>query len=179
MRAGRLVELLGLLQARGRMTATQLARELEVSPRTIIRDIEELSAAGFGVYAIRGSSGGFELLPGAGLEPATSTAHLRAAGPGARGRARIRLSAHGRQLAALSGRPAGLRVRRPVRASRAEPGQAARPGWVEAWLPVGSLADAAAGILALGAEAEVIEPGGLRDLVRETALRIADLNRST
>ena len=45
MRASRLVGLLGLLQARGRMTAGQLASELEVSERTILRDIEALSAA--------------------------------------------------------------------------------------------------------------------------------------
>jgi len=64
MRASRLVGLLGLLQARGRMSARQLARELEVSERTILRDIEALGAAGIPLYAIRGCSGGFELIEG-------------------------------------------------------------------------------------------------------------------
>lgn len=64
MRADRLVSLVLLLRQRGRLTANTLARELEVSTRTVLRDIEVLSAAGVPVYAERGRHGGFALLPG-------------------------------------------------------------------------------------------------------------------
>ncbi|GGS33123.1 transcriptional regulator [Streptomyces nojiriensis] len=64
MRADRLVSLVLLLRRRGRLTADTLARELQVSTRTVLRDIEALSAAGVPVYAERGRHGGFELLPG-------------------------------------------------------------------------------------------------------------------
>jgi predicted DNA-binding transcriptional regulator YafY len=62
MRADRLLSLLMLLQARGRMTAPKLARELEVSERTIYRDIDALSAAGVPVYGEAGPGGGYALL---------------------------------------------------------------------------------------------------------------------
>jgi predicted DNA-binding transcriptional regulator YafY len=64
MRADRLVSLVLLLRQRGRLTADTLARELDVSTRTVLRDIEALSTAGVPVYAERGRHGGFALLPG-------------------------------------------------------------------------------------------------------------------
>jgi len=64
LRADRLLSLLLLLQARGRMTAQELAERLEVSERTIYRDIGALSSAGIPVYTESGPGGGCELVDG-------------------------------------------------------------------------------------------------------------------
>lgn len=62
MRADRLLSILMLLQARGSLNSGQLAVELEVSSRTIARDIDALSAAGVPVYSTPGRGGGYALL---------------------------------------------------------------------------------------------------------------------
>ncbi len=64
MRASRLVSILLLLQTRGRLTATALASELEVSVRTIYRDVEALQQAGVPLYGDAGPAGGYQLLDG-------------------------------------------------------------------------------------------------------------------
>jgi predicted DNA-binding transcriptional regulator YafY len=161
VRASRLVAIADLLQANGRMTAGQLATALEVSPRTILRDVTELSSAGIPVFALRGSAGGFELVPG------------YAAGPPVRPRAATAIRAHvlisprGRQLVALSGRSADFRVRRS--ASPVPP----PPGWTEGWLRTGPLDHAVLDVLGFGTEIQVLGPPELRGAVREHAAAIA------
>src|SRR4029453_17261636 len=88
MRADRLVATLLTLQARGRVTAAQLAEELEISVATARRDLEALSSAGIPVYPQPGRGGGWQLLGGArtdlsGLTASEARALFLLAGPAA------------------------------------------------------------------------------------------------
>jgi predicted DNA-binding transcriptional regulator YafY len=88
MRADRLVATLLLLQARGRVTAAEVAEELEVSLKTARRDLEALAMAGIPVYSQAGRNGGWSLVGGArtdlsGLTAAEARALFLLAGPSA------------------------------------------------------------------------------------------------
>jgi predicted DNA-binding transcriptional regulator YafY len=62
MRADRLISIVMLLQTHDKMTADELSRQLEVSPRTIYRDITALNVSGIPIYTDRGPGGGIALL---------------------------------------------------------------------------------------------------------------------
>ncbi len=86
MRADRLVAVLMLLQTRGRVTASEVAAELEISERTARRDLDALALAGLPVYSQPGRNGGWQLLGGArtdlsGLNAAEARALFLVAGP--------------------------------------------------------------------------------------------------
>ena len=113
MRASRLVSTVLLLQARGRMTAGQLAAEQEVSLRTVYRDIEALQEAGIPVYGDAGHRGGYQLLDGyrtrlTGLTPDEARALSLAGLPGPAGELGLGAMLAAAQLKVRAALPAGL-----------------------------------------------------------------------
>ena len=75
VRADRLVAILLLLQARGQVTAAEVAAELEVSERTARRDLEALGMAGLPIYSRQGRNGGWQLAGGGRTDLSGLTAH--------------------------------------------------------------------------------------------------------
>jgi predicted DNA-binding transcriptional regulator YafY len=114
VRADRLVSLVLLLQARGRATARSIAAELEVSVRTVYRDVEALLAAGVPVLTESGPGGGCRLMEGyrfplRGLRPEEAEALLILGVPGVLGELGLdqALDAAQRQIRVTAGGPAG------------------------------------------------------------------------
>src|SRR5258706_11272805 len=110
MRAGRLLSILMLLQSRGRMCAQDLADELEVSARTIYRDVDHLSGSGVPITVERGAAGGFELLDGwrtrlTGFTPSEAQAVFMAGGPHAAAQTGQGVEAASAQMSVLTGVP--------------------------------------------------------------------------
>jgi len=171
VRAGRLLNLLLALNNGGRITARELAERLEVSERTVLRDIEALSAAGVPVYGVRGPGGGFEILEtfnqavpplAPGLTPGTG--RIR--------RVRVRIAPRALRVALVSGRPEGWRAR-PTAELPPD-----RDDWLEGSFRFDSYEDAVRQLVALGSEVEVLLPAELRKAMAAMGRRITRLHRT-
>jgi predicted DNA-binding transcriptional regulator YafY len=161
MRASRLVNLLLLLQSRGGLTAAELARELEVSVRTIFRDVEELSAAGVPIFAERGPLGGIRLVDGyrtrlTGMTPDEAEALFLSGLPGPAAQLGLGTVVAAAQLKVMAALPPELRSRasRLVQRFHLDPA-----GWFQANESVPHLATLATAVW----EGRAVAIGYLRD----------------
>ncbi|SOD63962.1 Predicted DNA-binding transcriptional regulator YafY, contains an HTH and WYL domains [Streptomyces zhaozhouensis] len=142
VRADRLLSLILLLQNRGRLTAPELAAELEVSVRTVYRDVEALAGSGVPVVADRGPAGGFRLLEGyrtrlTGLTDGQAESLFLAGVPGAARELGLGAELAAAQLKLRAALPAEL----AERAERvAERFHLDAPGWFRESEPVPQLA---------------------------------------
>jgi predicted DNA-binding transcriptional regulator YafY len=169
MRAGRLLSLVSILSREGRTTAAALAERLEVSQRTILRDLEVLSGSGVPVYATRGAGGGFQLLEG--YSPTLPAEGRLRTGPGrGLGRMTVRITEEGRRTAAILGLLQPLRPR---------PQSPAADGWATATCRMRSLDSMAVEVLALGPQVEVLAPPELRAHVAQLSRLTTELYDAT
>lgn len=152
------------------MTARELAERLEVSERTVLRDIDVLSGSGVPVYAVRGPGGGFALLDTFDHSFPPVASHLTA-GDGRIRRVRVRLAPNALQVAQLSGRPDGWRAR-PTAAAPDD-----RPDWVEGSFRYTSPEVVLRDLAALGADVEVLLPVELRRAMADFASTLAARHR--
>src|SRR4051812_30864699 len=115
MKSDRLLSALLLLQAHGRMTGRAMAKRLEVSIRTVHRDMDALSAAGVPVFALRGAQGGWRLDEDWRTEvPGLDEAELRAllmSQPRVMGDVRLAAAAESALAKLMASLPAALRER--------------------------------------------------------------------